>query len=133
MAGQEYRDLPLIAYEVLDDLRADLAAPELFQGYVGRYVEMWPDRCRRLATALDAEDQEALLDAVLSITTSAGMVGAVRLEQVALDIKDTARNGRVESVRSFLEELELCGQLTIEQLRRDLLRGRLPVQGQDGQ
>lgn len=120
MAGQESRDLPLVAREILDALHDELAAPELYRAYVGRYLEMWPGRYRRLVSAVDAEDDEALVDAVLSVKTSAGMLGALRLEQLALDMEDAVRKRRMDRVRALLAELELCGQLTTEQLRREL-------------
>lgn len=123
MTGREYRDLPLVARGDLDALRDDLAAPELYRTYVGQYLQMWPRRCQRLVSALDIEDKEALMDAVLSIKTSAGMLGAVRLEQLALNIEDAARNGRMDRARSFLAELDMCGELTTEQLRCELQRG----------
>lgn len=120
MAGQEYRDLPLVDRGVLDLLHEELAAPELYRAYVGRYLEMWPDRYRRLVSAVDAEDDEALMDAVLSVKTSAGMLGALRLEQLVLDMEDAVRKRRMDRVRALLAELELCGQFTTEQLRREL-------------
>lgn len=120
MAGQEYRDLPLVAYEVLEVLRDDLAAPELYRAYVARYLQMWPGRCQRVVSALDAEDHEALMDAVLSIKTSAGMLGALRLVWLASDVEDAVRMGRMGRVRGLLTEMELCGQLTTEQLRTEL-------------
>lgn len=67
---------------------------------------------------------------MLNIDTSSGMPGSTRFEQLALDIKDAARDKRIDSVRSFLAVVELCGQVTFAQLHRVLLSGRLPDQGQ---
>lgn len=101
-------------------MHEELAAPELYRAYVGRYLEMWPDRYRRLVSAVDEEDDEALMDAVLSVKTSAGMLGALRLEQLAFDMEDAVRKQRMDRVRALLAELKLCGQLTADQLRHEL-------------
>jgi HPt (histidine-containing phosphotransfer) domain-containing protein len=81
---------------------------------------MWPGRYRRMVSALDADDQEALMDAVLSVKTSAGMLGALRLQQLALTIEDAVRKQEMDGVRAVLDELESCGQLTSDQLRDEL-------------
>lgn len=120
MAGQEYSDLPLVARGVLDVLQGELAAPELYREYVGRYLVMWPGRYRRLVCALDADDQEALMDAVVSVKTSAGMLGAFRLQQLALAIEDAVRKQRMDRVRALLPEVETCGRLTMKQLLQEL-------------
>lgn len=120
VAGQEYRDLPLVAREVLDDLRDDLADPGLYERYVGQYLAIWPGRYGRLISALQAENNDALTDAVLSIKTSAGMLGALRLAQLASDIEDEVRHQRMNNVRALAAEVERCGELTAEQLRHEL-------------
>lgn len=120
LAGKQYQDLPVVARGILDVLQGELASPELYKEYVGRYVEMWPGRYRRMVSALDADDQEALMDAVLSVKTSAGMLGALRLQQLALTIEDAVRKQELDGVRAVLHELESCGQLTSDQLRGEL-------------
>ena len=120
VAGKTYQDLPVVARGVLDVLQGELASPELYKEYVGRYLEMWPGRYQRMVSALDADDQEALMDAVLSVKTSAGMLGAVRLQQLALTIENAVRKQQMDGVRAVLNELEGCGQITSEQLRLEL-------------
>lgn len=117
MAGHGCQDLPLVAVGVLEDLKADLAVPDLYREYLGQYLKMWPRRRQRLVSALQAEDGEALLDAALSIKTSAAMVGALRLECLARGIEHAVRGGRKDRIQSSMEELELCGELTTEKLR----------------
>lgn len=113
------QDLPLVAAGVLEELKADLAVPELYRRYLSHYLKMWPQRCGRLSSAVRAEDGEALLDAVLSIKTSAAMVGALRLECLARGIEAAARDGCRDRMQPWLAELERCGALTMEQLRRE--------------
>ncbi|MGN7150732.1 Hpt domain-containing protein [Arthrobacter sp. SAFR-179] len=120
VAGQEHDDLPLVAHDILEVLREELADSGLYRRYVDQYVAMWPGRHRRLVSALNTEDHEAFRDAVLSVKTSAGMLGALRLEQLALEMEDAVRKQRMERVRTLLTELEICGQLTTEQLRDEL-------------
>lgn len=120
VAGQEYRDLPLVAREILDVLQDDLADPELYRRYVGQYLAIWPSRYGRLMSALQTENKEALMDAVLSIKTSAGMLGALRLAQLASDLEDELRRQRMDEVRALAAEVERCGELTTEQLRHEL-------------
>lgn len=60
------------------------------------------------------------MDAVLSVKTSAGMLGALRLEQLALKMEDAVRKQRMDKVRVLLTEMEICGQLTMVQLRDEL-------------
>lgn len=120
MAGQEYPDLPLVARDILDALHDELADPQLYRLYVGQYLAMWPNRYQRLVSALQAENNEALMDAVLSVKTSAGMLGALRLVRLAREVEDEVRSQRMYRVRVLLPELELCGRLTSEQLRHEL-------------
>lgn len=133
MAGQDYRDFPLITREVLDILRDEIAAPEVYGEYVGRSLAMWPSRYRRLASALNSGDEEALMDAVLSVKTSAGMMGALRLARLAAEMEDAVRERRMSVVRALLDELENCGRLTMEQLRQETGHDPFPDRRQDGQ
>lgn len=120
VAGQEYRDLPLVAREILDDLRDELADPVLYRRYVGQYLAIWPSRYGRLISALQAENNDALMDAVLSIKTSAGMLGALRLAKLVNDLEEDVRHQRMDNVRALAAEVERCGELTTEQLRHEL-------------
>lgn len=133
LAGQDYRDFPLIAREVLDVLQDDIAAPEVYREYGGRYRTMWPDRYRRLVSALNSGDEEVLLDAVLSVKTSAGMIGALRLARLASVMEDAVRELRMSQVRALLDELENCGRLTMEKLLHETGQDPFPDQSQDGQ
>lgn len=133
MAGQDYRDFPLIAREVLDVLQDEIAAPEIYGEYVGRYLAMWPDRYRRLVSALNSGDEEALMDAALSVKTSARMMGALRLAQLASAMEDAVSEQRMDKVRALLDELDNCGRLTMEQLRHEPGQYLPPDQSQDPQ
>lgn len=126
MAGEDYRDFPLIAREVLDVLEDEIAAPGIYTEYVRQYLAIWPDRYRRLVSALNSGDEDALLDAVLSVKTSAGMMGALRLARLASALEDAVRERRLGEVRAFLDELEDCGRLTMEQLRQEPGQDPLP-------
>lgn len=130
--GQDYGDFPLVSREVLDVLQEGVGAPEVYREYVGRYLAMWPGRYQRLVSALGSGDEEALMDAVLSVKTSAGMLGALRLARLVLDMEDAVRE-RIGGVRARLDELELCGRLTMEQLRHELGQDPFPRNRKDGQ
>jgi HPt (histidine-containing phosphotransfer) domain-containing protein len=120
LAGQEYGGPPLVARDILEVLFEELADSGLYRRYVDQYVAMWPGRYRRLVSALGGEDHEVLMDAVLSVKTSAGMLGALQLEQLALEMEDAVRKQRMDRVRALLPEVKICGQLTTVQLRDEL-------------
>lgn len=130
---EDIEDFPLVSRGVLHDLQAALAAPGVYSGYVCAYTAMWPCRFQRLVAALDAGNQEVLMDAVLSVKTSAGMLGALRLARLASEIEDAVRHCRMDWIGTRVGELELCGRLTVEQLRHELGQDPVPGQRQDGQ
>jgi HPt (histidine-containing phosphotransfer) domain-containing protein len=117
MSAEGSGKLPLVSGDIFGELQADLEDTASAHRYLIEYLQMWEGRLLRLSAAISAENEEAAMDAVLSVRTSAGMIGAVRLAQLAADIEQHLANGDTEGAASWLNELEVCGQLTMEELR----------------
>jgi hypothetical protein len=48
------------------------------------------------------------------------MLGALRLVRMVLDVETAVLERRMDAAEALLDELELCGRRTAEQLRQDL-------------
>ncbi|WP_354212727.1 hypothetical protein [Arthrobacter sp. UYCu511] len=89
----------------------------LSRGFVGRYVEMWPQRYARLQTALGAGNVEDAAEAALSIFSSSVMVGAERLGQMSGDMVEWIKQGHPDKAQEALNAVALCGTETMTDLK----------------
>ena len=117
-ADDDSGKLPLVSADVLHALQADLEDAEAARRYLLNNLQMWDGRYTRLSAAINAGNKEAAMDAVLSVSTSARMVGALRLAQLAAGIQQYLVAGDIRGAASSLDELEACGRLTMEELQR---------------
>ena len=117
MSPEDPGEVPLVSAEVFNDLQADLEDVGIAHRYLLEYLQMWEGRFLRLSAAITARNKDAAMDAVLSVRTSARMIGALRLAQLAADIEQHLAAGDTQRAGSSLDELEVCGRLTMEELR----------------
>ena len=86
-ADDDSGKLPLVSADVFNALQVDLDDAEAARRYLLSNLQMWEGRYTRLSVAIKAGNNEAAMDAVLSVRTSAGMVAALRLAQLAAGIQ----------------------------------------------
>lgn len=89
------------------------AGAEVAEGFFQTYLQMLPLRTAKLSRVLFAGDQEATLDAVLSLKSTSGMVGAVRLARLCAELEGKVRN-RDAICRSVEAELIEHERLILE-------------------
>lgn len=121
MSSEDSGEQPIVSEQVFTDLQADLEEPDVTLQFLLNYLQMWDNRYTRLSEAINAGNRETAMDAVLSVRTSARMIGALRLAQRAADIERYLLAGDTQSAALLLGELEQCGGATMQQLRRRFL------------
>lgn len=104
---------PLVDPAALQDLGAGLDDAAVARDFARDYVKMWDSRYQSLAAALERGDEEASLDAVLSLKISSAMVGGIRLSRLAREIERAVRRGDMDRARSLLPTVADDGRKTI--------------------
>lgn len=97
MSAEDSGKVPLVSGKVLGDLQEAMQDPEGVRRYLLSYLGMWDDRFLRLSATISSENVEAAVDAVLSIRTSAQMVGAVRLAALAAGVERHLAGGELQA------------------------------------
>jgi HPt (histidine-containing phosphotransfer) domain-containing protein len=110
--------LPLVDTEAVRELESQLDDPAAAHSFLRNYVSIWEDRYARLAAAVLRGDQDASLDAVLSVKITSVMTGAARLAQLAVELEALIRLPDMEAAEAHLAAIEECGQQTITVLQR---------------
>lgn len=91
-ADASAKPLPLFDAAVLGRLREELGEDDsVWRVFVQNFIALLPDRIRRVQLALTTGDRAGALDAALSLKTSAQMVGAVWLADMALELELSLR------------------------------------------
>jgi HPt (histidine-containing phosphotransfer) domain-containing protein len=108
---------PLVDPSALEELGSQLDSPAVAKGFARDYTNMWDQRYQSLASSLDSGDQDAAMDAVLSLKTSSAMVGGVRLAQLARALEDAIRVRDADRARSLLCEVAESGNETVDELQ----------------
>lgn len=121
MSTDDSNELPIVSERIFTDLQADLEEPDVTVRFLLNYLEMWDGRFLRLSAAVSAGDRPKAMDAVMSVRTSARMIGALRLAQCAADTERHLFAGDTKGAALLLDDLELCGRDTMEELRRRFL------------
>jgi HPt (histidine-containing phosphotransfer) domain-containing protein len=80
-------DAVLLDPSVLDILGAEIECPSVTVDFLRTYLEMLPNRLKRIASAIEDQDDESALDSVLSLKVTSTMVGALRMEQRCRDLE----------------------------------------------
>ncbi|RIJ44236.1 Hpt domain-containing protein, partial [Clavibacter lycopersici] len=81
------------------------------------FVDLWPSRWDRLAAAVRVGDRTAALDACLSVKSSAAMVGALRLSDVAGRLEHAIRAADQAGADGLLPELGEVGERSMDAMR----------------
>jgi HPt (histidine-containing phosphotransfer) domain-containing protein len=108
---------PLVDPSALQELGSQLDSPAVAKGFARDYTNMWDQRYQSLASSLDSGDQDAAMDAVLSLKTSSAMVGGVRLAQLARALEDAIRVRDADRARSLRREVAESGNETVDELQ----------------
>lgn len=110
--------LPVLDTMQLLDL-ADALTPEAAERYATDYLGLLPARVARIVRALDIQDRDAAMDAVLSLKVSSAMIGALRMEHIgvrlenalAMDDRDAALTAGYEAAQHRVQlEARLAGR-----------------------
>lgn len=115
--GHDGDELPLVDPVVLEDLEEQLDSPDIAQNFARDYARMWDQRRRSLAAALDRQDREAALDAVISLKISSAMVGGVRLARLAEELEDIIRRGDLDGGQVLVATIADHGSATVKELQ----------------
>jgi hypothetical protein len=115
--GQCGRHAPTLDPSVLAGL--DEEVPGAAIRFASAFIGLWGRRSSRLAEAVWAGDPVAALDAVLSVKTSAAMVGALRLSCRAAGLELALRAGAGD-IALLCEDVLACGDETLSAIRGHL-------------
>lgn len=122
-SGPSGRVCPSVLWALADQVGEGEAA-----AFMDRFIGLWPQRCHRLHRAVNQHDAEAGLDAALSLSTAASMVGASSLGALASRLHEGISSASTpdawRDVVAMLDELDQLGNETIsdiDRLRRSLM------------
>jgi HPt (histidine-containing phosphotransfer) domain-containing protein len=104
-------------------MRGDFPDPSVVGRFARDFCASLDGKIDRLEARLQGGDLLGAADAVLSITTSSAMVGAVRLTQAALRIQHLVAAGSLEDAHHSLALLRACAAATVAEIGRALPDG----------
>ncbi|TQS89574.1 Hpt domain-containing protein [Arthrobacter sp. TS-15] len=115
----------LVDRTVLTELQAELGGDHsIISSFVRNYVELLPWRVGRLHRALERQDIEDAMDAVLSLKASSHMVGAICMNRLATELEISIRllpNGdHLDRLAAQVHEIENFVSGTIQELETPL-------------
>ncbi|MBT2567135.1 Hpt domain-containing protein [Arthrobacter sp. ISL-85] len=126
MNQEDGHSLPLLDDSVLARLRAETDDDDgIWKVFVQNFIEQMPPRIEKLRSTLTSGDAKSALTAVLSLRTSAQMVGALQLAAIALELEQAIRGAATGSdpaavlpglAAKYLRRLVNTGQRTTSQL-----------------
>jgi hypothetical protein len=111
------RLLPLVDAAVLEELEDELAGSGLAQRFARDYAAMWDQRYSKLAAAVDNQDSDSALDAVISLKITSAMVGGLRLAKLAELLEAVIRLGDFGQGQVLMERVALDGGQTVSELQ----------------
>lgn len=98
MNQEDNPNLPLLDTSVLARLRAETDDDAgIWKVFVQNFIEQMPARIEKLRSTLTSGDAKSALAAVLSLRTSAQMVGALQLAGLALELEQAVRSAATGS------------------------------------
>jgi len=111
----------LVDRTVLTELQAELGGdPGIISTFVRTYIQLLPWRVGRLYHALEKQDIEDAMDAVLSLKTSSHMVGAICMNRLAteleLSIRLLAASDHLDELAPQVQEIDHFVSGTIQEL-----------------
>jgi hypothetical protein len=107
---------PLLDTAVLEDLEEQLGSQEIASNFARDYARLWVQRQGNLVAAVEREDHERSLDAVISLKVSSAMVGGVRMALLAETVEAFIRGGDFPGGRA-LAMLAHHGGATVNELQ----------------
>ncbi len=108
---------PLLDLTAIQTLEDQLDNPLTARAFVLGFTQLWEKRFKALATAIASHDSVAALEAILSVRTSAAMVGGVQLAHLAAIVEDVVRTRDVQQAGTMLARLDDCGRATVAELQ----------------
>ncbi|MHA7240247.1 hypothetical protein [Arthrobacter sp. TMS1-12-1] len=108
---------PLVDPTVLADMVRDFSDPAVVARFAQDFCATLEGKIERLESRLRDGDAPGAEDAVLSVTTSALMVGAVRLHHAARATHRLIGAADIEGARRTLALLHACAAGTLRELR----------------
>lgn len=109
--------LPLVDTAILRELEEQLDGSELARRFARDYAAMWDQRCSKLASAVQNQDLEATLDAVISLRITSAMVGGLRLARLAEILESVIRQGDFSQGLKIMERITANGSKTVSELQ----------------
>lgn len=109
--------LPLVDAAILQDLEVQLDGSELALRFARDYAAMWDKRCAKLAAAVETQNLNAALDAVISLRITSAMVGGLRLARLAGILEDVIRQGDFTYGLAIMERVAKNGVQTVTELQ----------------
>ncbi|MCO4256773.1 Hpt domain-containing protein [Pseudarthrobacter sp. HLT1-5] len=109
--------LPLVDGATLQELEEQLDGSELALRFARDYAAMWDQRCAKLAAAIQNQDPDAALDAVISLRITSAMVGGLRLARLAEILEDVIRQGDFSDGLAIMERVAENGEQTVSELQ----------------
>lgn len=94
-----------------------LGGDDLVGRMIGIFSENVPKRLAAAAEGLAAGDLQAIEQAVHSIKSSAGNLGAIRFQQLAADIEERAEQGLNARLDTLLDELNAAFTEALDHLQ----------------
>ncbi|MFJ6000822.1 hypothetical protein [Arthrobacter sp. NPDC092385] len=116
-AGASGTAAPLLDPGVLRDMEGDFADPSVVGRFARDFSSTLEQKIDRLDQRMRAGDASGTEDAVLSVTTSAAMAGAVRLGHAALATQRLIATDGLDGARRSMPLLRACAADTIHALQ----------------
>ncbi|MHA7217779.1 Hpt domain-containing protein [Arthrobacter sp. MDT1-48-3] len=110
------RAAPLLDLDVLRDMERDFPDTFVVERFARDFSETLEGKIDRLEAWLQDGDPMAAQDAVLSVTTSAAMVGATRLKQAALATQRFLAADDLGAAQRSVALLRGCATDTVREL-----------------
>lgn len=117
LSQEAARLLPLVDAAVLEELEDELAGSGLAQRFARDYAAMWDQRYARLAAAVETQDSDSALDAVISLKITSAMVGGLRLAKLAELLEAVIRLGDFGQGLVLMERVAEDGGQTVSELQ----------------
>jgi HPt (histidine-containing phosphotransfer) domain-containing protein len=108
---------PLIDTDSLARLEQDVG-PQVVSRIIEMFLEQGPDRLQAVRDGVGSADLSRVAEALHLIKSSAGMLGAAALSEVAERAEQLAREGHAADVASLMDSLESVFEQTTAFLRR---------------
>lgn len=109
-------ELPLLDPAVLRDLEEQLGGAGIASDFARDYATLWGQRQGNLVAAVERQDRERALDAVISLKVSSAMVGGLRMALLAEAVEAFIRGGDFPGGRA-LAILAHHGGATVNELQ----------------